>query len=170
MAGSKVPERIAWAVELLDVQPGDRVLEIGCGPGVAVALVCERLQSGSVTALDRSTLAIARASERNAAHVSAGRASFAQLRLSDFASDDRFDKAFAVNVNAFWTTDAEREIEALGRLLRPDGVVHLVYEGPGPGGRDVGPQVAGAFQGRGWSAEVLRRPPRVAVTARPPTS
>ena len=29
--------RNRWAVQLLDVQPADRVIELGCGPGVAIA-------------------------------------------------------------------------------------------------------------------------------------
>ena len=32
MAVQTIPARIRWAVDFMDVQPNDHVLEIGCGP------------------------------------------------------------------------------------------------------------------------------------------
>lgn len=124
-------ERVRWAVELLEVAPDDQVLEIGCGPGVAVALVCERLAGGRITALDRSATALQRTAQRNAEHVSAGRAVLVHgdLAGADLAGS-HFDKVFAVNVNLFWVRTADAELLLLHDLLGPDGVLHLVYDAP----------------------------------------
>ncbi|MFC0531907.1 SAM-dependent methyltransferase [Phytohabitans kaempferiae] len=128
-----VPERLRWAVETLDPAPGDHVLEIGCGPGVAADLVCQRLDGGGrLLAIDRSPVAIERATRRNAEHVAAGRVRFAQTALEELATDDRFDSVFAVNVNLFWTRSPAHELALIRGLLRPGGTLHLFYEPPGP--------------------------------------
>ena len=46
-----IPPRIRWAVELMDVQPADQVLEIGCGPGAGAELICARLETGRLFAI-----------------------------------------------------------------------------------------------------------------------
>lgn len=168
----KVPDRIAWTVALLDVAPDDRILELGCGPGVAVRLVGERLAGGRITAIDRSATAVERTRHRNGDLVAAGRAVVEQVALARFTgAADQFDKAFAVNVNAFWTGPAEAECTVLARVLRPGGRVLLVYEGPGAdgGGHDVGPQVAATLAGHGFSPDIVRHPAgMVAITGRLP--
>lgn len=157
-----VPARIAWAVDLLDVCPGDEILEFGCGPGVSVALVCERLGDGGgrITAIDRSATAIERTRARIADHVAAGRVVLRQVDLAGFdGGEETFDKAFAVNVNVFWTGPAEPECAALRRVLRPGGLARLVY-GDGPPGqtRDVAPTVAAALDRHGFTTEIIRSP------------
>src|ERR671935_177066 len=64
MAG-KASERFVWAVDTLEVRPADRLLEVGCGHGVAVSLVCERLTTGTITAIDRSPKMIEMATRRS---------------------------------------------------------------------------------------------------------
>jgi cyclopropane fatty-acyl-phospholipid synthase-like methyltransferase len=68
MAG-KASERFVWAADTLEVRPADRLLEVGCGHGVAVSLVCERLTTGTITAIDRSPKMIEMATRRNREHV-----------------------------------------------------------------------------------------------------
>jgi trans-aconitate methyltransferase len=53
MAKQPIPPRIKWAVDLMDPQPSDSVLEIGCGPGPGAELICERLETGKLFAIDR---------------------------------------------------------------------------------------------------------------------
>lgn len=135
---------------------GDRILEIGCGPGVAAALTCERLAGGRLTAIDRSATAIERARTRNAAHVAAGRLVLVRTDLASFTGPpEQLDKAFAVNVNLFWTSAAGAECAAVARVLRPGGAVHLVYDRPGTG-RDVAPAVAATLERHGFTTEVVR--------------
>jgi cyclopropane fatty-acyl-phospholipid synthase-like methyltransferase len=94
---SPAPDRLRWAVDHLDVQPRDRILELGCGHGVAVTLICERLDGGVVVGLDRSPKMIAAASKRNAAYVTAGRARFITSDVGEAElGDERFDKVLAV--------------------------------------------------------------------------
>lgn len=81
---SKVSERFVWAVETLELEPADNILEIGCGHGVAVSLIWERLgPGGRITAIDRSQKMIAAARRRNQQHVESGRAVLEAVALED---------------------------------------------------------------------------------------
>jgi SAM-dependent methyltransferase len=121
------------AVDALDPQPADRVLEVGCGPGVAVSLVCERLVDGSMIAIDRSPAMIRAAGRRNRAHVQAGRLRLEAVALADADfGDERFDRVLAVRVGAL-TRPPGDDLAVLRRHLAPGGVVGVFGDDPTPG-------------------------------------
>ena len=107
-----------WAVERLQLAPHHDVLEIGCGNGAALALVCERLDGGSALGVDRSAVAIDRAKHRLAAQLESGQV---DLRLAELLTVDLplagFDAVLAVNVNLFWTREPTAELDQLHAAL-----------------------------------------------------
>lgn len=169
-----VPARIAAALAALDLAPHDRVLEIGCGRGVAVAAIAPRLTRGHLTAIDRSAVAIAAARDRNAAHVAAGTVAFLEVSLRDARlPPGAFTKAFAIDVNLFWL-DGSAELAVLAAALSRGGRLHLIHQAPSHTGR---PRIVDGLRrelaAAGFVIDRLDSPddtgvPLVVVTARPP--
>ena len=132
-------ERLRLAVARMNILPDDRVLEIGCGHGVAATLVCERLRSGHFTGVDRSRKMIDAATRRNAKYVAAGKAEFIVAKLEEADLGDRcFDKIFAVRVGLFYR-DPGRARSLAERWLAPGGQVFTVFDPPYAGDkRNIG--------------------------------
>jgi SAM-dependent methyltransferase len=164
-----IPGRIRWAVEVVDPRPGERLLEVGCGPGVAASLVCARLTTGHLTAVDRSAVAVERTLRRGAGHVDAGRLTVVRSALDELDVTG-VDKAFSVDVNVFWTTGAARELAVLHRALRPGGRLFVLY-GTGPGDSEqVLAKVAAAVSAAGFAEPArLRSPHGTGIAATRPS-
>jgi ubiquinone/menaquinone biosynthesis C-methylase UbiE len=125
-----MPERLRSVVDKLDIRPDDRVLEIGCGHGVAATLVCERLEGGHLTAVDRSPKMIEAAIRRNAAYIDAGKAEFLVADLEDLdLGERRFDKIFAVRVGLFHR-DPDRARSLAETWLTPRGALFAFFDPP----------------------------------------
>ena len=123
--------RLQRVVDSLDLRPSDRVLEIGCGHGVAATLVCERLDGGAYTAVDRSPKMVEAARRRNAGHVDAGRAEFLVMALETLElGERRFDVIFAARVGLFHR-EPERARALAERWLAPGGRLVVAYDAPG---------------------------------------
>jgi cyclopropane fatty-acyl-phospholipid synthase-like methyltransferase len=123
-----IADRLRWAVEILQVQPDDCILEIGSGHGLAVTLICDKLINGKITALDQSEKMIQKASKRNSGCIASGKMEVLHASLQD-AKWERpaFDKVFAVHVNVFWMKPPA-ELKAIKTGLKPNGKLFLFYQ------------------------------------------
>ncbi|MET9263163.1 class I SAM-dependent methyltransferase [Amycolatopsis sp. NPDC004079] len=122
--------RNRWAVRLLDIQPSERVLELGCGPGVAVAALADR--AALVVGVDHSAVVIRHARQRNRAAIRAGRVRLVCSSVENLSLDGPFDAALAVNTVGMWPEPVAR-LRELARLLRPGGRVAVVSQPRQPG-------------------------------------
>ena len=170
MAMQTIPPRIRWAVELMDVQPNDQVLEIGCGPGAAAELICSRLQTGKLFAIDRSESGVDRTRKRNQEHVDAGRLVVRQIDLATLRVPvKRLNKVFAFNVNLFWVRDAADEVALLHERLMPGGAAYLFWEARNP---ELVPTIvkkaSAALQDAGFRIAVVEQkaPPVIGLIAK----
>jgi SAM-dependent methyltransferase len=126
-------ERNRWVVSLLAVRPADRVLEIGFGPGLAIAQLA-RAGAGHVYGIDHSEVMLRQASKRNAAAIRAGQVTLVNASADQLppALDGPFDVILAVNSLGFWPAPAERLAE-LRRRLAPGGRIAIVSQPRCPG-------------------------------------
>jgi SAM-dependent methyltransferase len=174
--------RNRWAVDRLDVQRGERVLELGCGPGVALAALAERAVAGLVVGVDHSSVMIRQASRRNARAVGEGRVHLVHAAVEDLPPVDErspapfdalFDAALAVNSVGFWADPVGR-LAQVRRRLRVGGRIALVSQPRCPGAtaatsRAAGTELAGLLAEAGFSevhlATLELDPPAVCAQA-----
>lgn len=111
-------------IELLDLQTGESVLSIGCGPGYEPAAIAEEVgESGRVYGIDNSEEILAMADDHCA--------EFPQVtvELADAADlpvpDERFDAAVASLVYEY-SPRVDVAIAELDRALRPGGRAALI--------------------------------------------
>jgi ubiquinone/menaquinone biosynthesis C-methylase UbiE len=117
----------AQAIELLDPRPGDKILEVGFGPGVAIELLLQRVPAGFVAGIDYSQEMLAQAAARNAAAL---RDRKIDLRYGSAErlpyADASFDKALAINSMQAWP-DARAGLRQIHRVLKHGGTVVLAF-------------------------------------------
>lgn len=113
-------------VELLNPVAGMRVLEIGCGPGVALQFCLDR-EGVSAMGLDHSALMISHARRRNFKSIRQGRLVLAQGTIEDAPTQvTGFDAIFSINLIQF--VDAEKFAQRAACLLKARGMLAVTYQ------------------------------------------
>lgn len=153
------PRQMA-AVSALALTGTESVLEIGCGHGVAVRLVLERLTTGHITALDRSQKMIDLVRSIDDDRLTTRAEALEEADLGE----QRFDAVFAVNLD-FNLRLGSRWPGMLKALLKPGGRLVLAFDPPPDSGK--GHAFAGKSLDRlsaaGFSAALLPAHGKVTV-------
>ena len=116
-------------VGVLDVKPGDDVLEVGYGPGGLIRLLAQRTDARTIHGVDPSTAMRDQATRHNRKAARAGR-----VRL-DLGTAERtglpdasVDRVVSVRNVAIWP-DLEAGVSELHRVVRPGGSVVIAWHG-----------------------------------------
>jgi SAM-dependent methyltransferase len=92
-----------WTIGLLDLQPTDRILEIGFGVGRGLGLALAHAPQGCVTGVDRSATMIRAAAQRNRAAVARGQLTLLRGDIAALPFEAaHFDKLFSIHTFYFW--------------------------------------------------------------------
>ena len=111
-----------WALSYLDLQPGDRVLDIGCGSGMAINLIAKIAVDGFVAGVDHSQAMVEQARRRNAAAIRAGRVAIVHGDAAALPYDDAsFDAVISVQT-FYFQPDPVQSLREVCRVLRGRGV------------------------------------------------
>ena len=114
-----VLRRRALIREALDAKPGERILDVGCGPGFYVAELLDEVGAeGSVVGIDGSGAMLAVAAHRCERHSNVAFHEADVLALP--VEDASFDRALCVQVLEY-VQDVQAALAEMYRVLRPGG-------------------------------------------------
>lgn len=135
------------AVATLDPGAADRVLEIGFGPGVAIALLAAAARNGQVHGVDVSAVMVRQAERRNRRQVRSGLVRLRQGGVDELPyPDGSFDGVIATNNFHLWPDPVAGLVEVV-RVLRGTGQLVL--------GLRTAPRRPGRYVPPGFSEEEL---------------
>jgi len=138
-------ERNRWTVELLQLKPTDRVLELGPGPGITLGLICEQVSSGLAVGVDHSATMLASCGKYNRQAIRGGRLQLIQADFTELPElPGPFDHIVAVNSLQF-DGMSEQTLQSIVERLAPDGQLAVTFQ---PRGKTPSRKKALAFAGQ----------------------
>ncbi len=169
-------QRIEWAVEQLQLDDEDQVLDVGFGTGYSLELIARQIPLGSLVGVDHSSLMVRYASERLQQIKQELPLALIAARVENLPRlEQKFNKVLAVNTLAHWD-NKEVAVRAIRERMLADGRIVIVQQPlePKPDeeavkrlGRGIQKllDLAGFMEIRVQTNHDLRPVPAVAVTA-----
>jgi ubiquinone/menaquinone biosynthesis C-methylase UbiE len=163
-------ERNTWAVDLLDLQLNDNVLEIGFGPGVALEMMSKFVASGTIYGIDHSQKMYSLAQKRNQNVIAAGRMKLFLGSVSNMPElIQKIDKVLDVNSFQFWN-DPLNSLIALRKCMNKGGTIAIVHQPRKPGSTaldaiEAGHKISSFLKEAGFEKNVIHNKKMKPVSA-----
>jgi SAM-dependent methyltransferase len=118
-----------WLVHELTVAtpPPATVIELGCGPGIAVRELLSAYPTATVVGVDPSRIVLKSARRRNAVAIANGRLTLVTGDIAKAAAHAPAQLVLACHVLYFWA-DPVLELRRVGEALARDGHIALGYQ------------------------------------------
>jgi ubiquinone/menaquinone biosynthesis C-methylase UbiE len=109
------------AVQALDIQPNDHILEVGFGGGVALYKILKNIHGGFVAGIDYSPEMVKRGKRKFQKSIASGKMTLVEGNVTSMPFDDvSFDKVCTINTIYFWP-DPTAGLKEILRVLKPGG-------------------------------------------------
>ena len=116
-----------WGLKAAGIQPSDKVLDVGCGGGKALARILAQTRR-EVAGIDHSPEAVETSRRVNRAAVASGRLRVLQGSVDDLPfRDGFFDAVTAFETTYFWP-DLQAGLIEIRRVLSPGGRLVITNE------------------------------------------
>ena len=135
-------DRNRWTLDLLGLEPGDRVLELGPGPGTTLELILDRVPDGFVVGVDHSNTMLSQCRRKNRTAYENNRLSLVEGEFTDLPElPGLFNRILAVNSIQFDGMTSETFAQ-ITRYLAVNGVFAITFQ---PRGKNPTDEKALAF-------------------------
>ncbi len=125
-----------WSIRQLSIQNGERVLEVGYGPGYCIHRIANRYPATLVDGVDISETMKETAQHKNQKAINKERIRLFVHDISEFQLDSiEYDRIFSVNNYPLWN-DQKKALTHLYNMLKKDGTLLITVQPRGNEERD----------------------------------
>lgn len=117
-----------WALNTLELDGSEHILDIGCGGGDALKNLSVRISSGKLTGVDYSEISVELSRQKNIKDVNDGKINIIKASAESLPfPDNSFDIIYTIESFYFWGRNIEN-LREVRRVLAENGVFMIVAD------------------------------------------